>query len=206
MASACGREATRTRQGSKLRREYFQTDATINGRPPPEGVQMRISSGLLLVAAAVTISACTASSPHASPQPAATASLLPATIHTASASAASAICQPQVAAWIRGAELTVNEIFSEVLKLTGAMTTASRPSQLAPYAGPFRSIAQKEAEELPPKCSTTLSRDWVSLDASLFGLSAHLRLGDTAGIDSYASRTVGAIARMTIDLHMQLKP
>lgn len=46
----------------------------------------------------------------------------------------------------------------------------------------------------------------LSLDASLLGLSAHLRLDDTAGIDSYASRAVGAIARMTIDLHMQLKP
>jgi hypothetical protein len=169
---------------------------------------MRISSGLLLVAAAITVTACTATAPpRASPQPAVTASLLPAMIHSASPpSAASAICQPRVAAWIRGAELTVNQIFSEVLKLTSAMTTASRPSQLAPYAGPFWSIAQREARELPPKCSTTLSRDWVSLDASLFGLSAHLRLGDTAGIDSYASRTVGAIARMTIDLHMQLKP
>jgi hypothetical protein len=173
---------------------------------------MRISSGLLLLAAAVTITGCTATAPPgASPQPAVTASLLPATVHTASPSAAprSAVspgCQQQVAAWVHGAELTVNQIFSEVLTLTGAMTTASRPSQLAPYAGPFRSIAQEEARESPPKCSTTLSRDWVSLDASLFGLSAHLRLGDTAGIDSYASRTVGAIARMTIDLHMQLKP
>jgi hypothetical protein len=167
---------------------------------------VKISSGLLLVAAAITITACTTTAPpRASAQPAVTASLLPA-IDTASPSAASAGCQPQVAAWVRGAELTVNQIFSEVLKLTSAMTTASRPSQLAPYARPFWSIAQREARELPPKCSTTLSRDWVSLDASLFGLSAHLRLGDTAGIDSYASRTVGAIARITIDLHMQLNP
>jgi len=150
---------------------------------------MRITAGLAVIVMTLSITACS-----------------PGTAGSSAPPSRATTCQAQVAAWSSGAEHTVNQIFSEILKLTGAMATASSAVQLAPYAGPLWNLARRANAELPPRCAPGVSRDWSTLIARVSSLSAHLRLADTAGIDSYARLTVAAIARMTIGLHMHLNP